>query len=91
MKNPGIRLYDCVDRHNIEDFPLTRYSAQYWATHASLQMRRHASSFKDENVFLAQTGYFRIVGFGFTTKEGTSRRSMSTMHLKKPEAIPPLS
>jgi hypothetical protein len=32
-----LRLDDSVDRDNIEDFPLARYAAQYWSTHARVE------------------------------------------------------
>jgi ankyrin repeat protein len=80
-----LRLDDRVDRDNIENFPLARYAAQYWATHA--QSEDASSCIKDGIGYLfdADKPHFATWLWVY---DGDSRRSMPTMCPKKPEAVP---
>ena len=80
-----LRLDDRVDRDNIDDFPLARYAAQYWATHA--RFGNGLSCIKDamECLFDADKPHFATWLWIYNEDSGWS---MSTPRLKKPEAVP---
>ena len=81
-----LRLDDQVDRDKIENFPLARYAAQYWATHARVE---NASAWiKDgmECLFDADKPHFAT--WLWIYNEDLYGRSMSTMRPEKPEAVP---
>jgi ankyrin repeat protein len=80
-----LQLDDRVDRDNIENFPLARYAAQYWATHA--QFENASSCIKDgiECLFDADKPHFATWLWVYDEDSG---RSMSTMCPEKPGAIP---
>jgi hypothetical protein len=81
-----LRLDDRVDRDNIKDFPLARYAAQYWATHARFE--NASSRIKDgmERLFDADKPHFAT--WLWIYNEDNSGRSMSIPRPKKPEAVP---
>ena len=81
-----LRLDDRVDRDNIENFPLARYAAQYWATHARFE--NASSRIKDgmECLFDADKPHFATWLWIYNEDQGG--RSMSTMCPEKPEAVP---
>jgi hypothetical protein len=72
-----LRLDDRVDRDNIENFPLARYAAQYWATHARFE--NASSRIKDgmECLFDADKPHFAT--WLWIYNEDRDGRSMSTM------------
>jgi hypothetical protein len=81
-----LRFDDRVDRDNIEGFPLARYAAQYWATHA--QVEDASSRIKNgvECLFDANKPYFAT--WLWIYNEDRGGHSMSTMAPTKPEAVP---
>jgi ankyrin repeat protein len=81
-----LRLDDHVDRDTIKDFPLARYAAQYWATHA--RFGNASSCIKDgmECLFDADKPHFAT--WLWIYNEDRPRRSMSTTCPEKPEAVP---
>ena len=81
-----LRLDDQVDRDKIESFPLARYAAQYWVTHA--RFKNVSSRIKDgmERLFDADKPYFAT--WLWIYNEDWSWCSMSTMRPEKPEAVP---
>jgi ankyrin repeat protein len=81
-----LRLDDRVDRDNIENFPLARYAAQYWDTHARFE--NAPSRIKDgmECLFDADQPYFAT--WLWIYNEDRRGRSMSTMCPETPEAVP---
>jgi hypothetical protein len=80
-----LRLDDHVDRDNIENFPLARYAARYWAKHARFE--NASSRIKDgmECLFDADKPHFATWLWIYNEDEGGS---MSTMCPEKPEAVP---
>ena len=81
-----LRLDDSIDRDKIEDFPLARYAAQYWATHARFE--NTSSRIKDgmECLFDADRPHFATWLWIFNQDRGG--RSIATMSPEKPEAVP---
>jgi ankyrin repeat protein len=81
-----LRLDDGVDRGNIENFPLARYAAQYWATHARIE--NVSPRIKDgmECLFDADKPHFAT--WLWIYNEDRQGDSMSTMCPEKPEAVP---
>jgi hypothetical protein len=83
-----LRLDDHVNRDNIENFPLARYAAQYWPTHARLE--NASSRIKDgmECLFDADER-LTFATWLWIYNEDEKYRSMSTLsHPEKPEAVP---
>ena len=84
-----LRLDDHVDRDSIENFPLARYAAQYWPTHA--RFGNVSSRIKDGMVCLFDAGkpqfaaWLWIYNGDYQQRQG---RSMTTMSPKKPETVP---
>jgi len=80
-----LRLDDDVDRDNIKSFPLVRYAAQYWPTHARVE--NVSSRIKDgmECLFDADKPHFATWLWVYNEDRG---RSMSTMYPEEPEAVP---
>ena len=80
-----LRLDDHVDRDNIKNFPLARYAAEYWPTHARFE--NASSRIKDtiECLFDADKPHFATWLWVYNEDGG---RSLSTMHPEKPEAVP---
>jgi ankyrin repeat protein len=81
-----LRLDDRVDRDNIKNFPLARYAAQYWPTHARFE--NALSYVKDgiECLFDATKPHFAT--WLWVYDEERPNRSMFTMCPEKPEAVP---
>ena len=81
-----LRLDDRVDLDSIEDFPLARYAAQYWPTHA--RVKDVSSRIKDgmERLFDADKPHFAT--WLWIYNEDQPGRSMTTMRPSKPEAVP---
>jgi ankyrin repeat protein len=81
-----LRLDDRVDQDRIINFPLARYSAQHWTTHA--QFQGVSSHIKDgmECLFDADKPHFATWLWIYNDDQGG--RSMSTMGPEKPEAVP---
>jgi hypothetical protein len=81
-----LRLDDQVDRDRIENFPLARYAAQYWATHARFE--NVSSRIKDgmECLFDADKPHFAT--WLWIYNDERSRHPLSTMRPGKPEAAP---
>jgi hypothetical protein len=74
-----------IDRDSMKSFPLARYSAQYWATHARIE---NVSSRKDgmECLFDADKPHFAT--WLWIYNEDRWGHSMSAMRPEKPEAAP---
>jgi ankyrin repeat protein len=81
-----LQLDDRIDGDNIETFPLARYAAQYWATHARIE--NVSSGIKDgmESLFDADKPHFAT--WLWIYDEDQWGRSMSTTRPEKPEATP---
>jgi ankyrin repeat protein len=84
-----LQLDDRVDRDNIENFPLARYAAQYWARHARFEIA--SSRIKDgmERLFDADRPHFATWLWIYNEARPDRRdRSMLTMCPEKPDAVP---
>jgi Ankyrin repeats (3 copies)/Ankyrin repeats (many copies) len=81
-----LQFGDPVDRDNIEGFPLARYAAQHWATHARVEGA--SSRIKDgvECLFDADRPYFSTWLWIYNEDRGGP--SMSTIGPTEPEALP---
>jgi hypothetical protein len=81
-----LRLDDRIDRDSMESFPLARYAARYWATHARIE--NVSSRIKDgvECLFNADEPHFAT--WLWIYDEDQWGRSMSTTRPEKPEATP---
>ena len=81
-----LRLDDRIDCDDIENFPLARYAAQYWATHA--QFENASSQIKDgmECLFDADKPHFGT--WLWIYNEDRYGSSMETERPEKPEAVP---
>jgi ankyrin repeat protein len=80
-----LQLDNRVDRDNIENFPLARYAAQYWPTHA--RSENASSRIKDgiECLFDAEKPHFAT--WLWIYDEDRRGRSMATISPEKPEAV----
>jgi hypothetical protein len=80
-----LRLDDRVDRDSIESFPLARYAAQYWPTHARVE--NVSSHIMDgmERLFDADKPHFATWLWVYNEDRD---RSMTTMRPEEPEAVP---
>ncbi len=67
-----LQFDDRVDHDNIKGFPLARYAAQYWATHARVEGA--SSRIKDgvERLFDAHEPYFSYVALDLQRRQGRS-------------------
>ena len=81
-----LRLDDRLDRGSIKSFPLARYAAQYWPTHA--QVESVSSCIKDgmECLFDAEKRNFST--WLWIYDENRRGRSMTTTRPEKPEGVP---
>ena len=81
-----LRLDNHINRDDIESFPLARYAAQYWGTHARFE--NASSRIKDgmEYLFDEDKPHFAMWLWIYNEDEGGS--SMSTTYPEKPEAVP---
>jgi ankyrin repeat protein len=80
-----LQFDDRVDRDNIEGFPLARYAAQYWATHARFG---NASHIKDGMECLFDEDKPHFATWLWIYNEDRGGRSISTIRPKEPEAFP---
>ena len=80
-----LRLDDRIDRDNIKKFPLARYAAQHWPTHA--RFGNGLSRIKDgmECLFDSDKPHFATWLWIYNEDTGYS---MSTTSPEKPEAVP---
>ena len=80
-----LQMDDRIDFDSIKSFPLARYAAQYWTTHARIE--NVSSRIKDgmECLFDADKPHFATWLWIYN---GDRLRSMSTMCPEKPEAVP---
>jgi ankyrin repeat protein len=81
-----LRLDDRVDRDKIKNFPLARYAAQYWVTHA--QFENASSQIKDGMECLSDADKPYFATWLWVYNEEWPNHSMSTMCPSKPEAVP---
>jgi hypothetical protein len=81
-----LRLDDRVDRDSIKSFPLARYAAQYWPTHA--QVENVSSHIKDgmERLFDADKPHFATWLWIYNDDRGLV--PCATMRPEEPEAVP---
>ena len=81
-----LRLDDDLDLDKIENFPLARYAAQHWATHARVE--NVSSRIKDgmECLFDAVKPHFTAWLWIYNEDRGGD--SMPSMSPKKPKAVP---
>ena len=81
-----LQLDDGIDRDGMKSFPLARYAAQYWPTHARIE--NVSSWIKDgmECLFDADKPYFATWLWIYDEDQGDD--SMSTMRPEKPKAVP---
>ena len=80
-----LRLDDSIDRDSIENFPLARYAAQYWPTHARFE--NASSRIKDGMECLFDAGKPHFAAWLWIYDEDRES-SMTTMSPEKPEAVP---
>jgi hypothetical protein len=81
------RLDDRVDRDSIiKSFPLARYAAQYWSTHARVE--NVSSRIKEGMECLFDGDKPHFATWLWIYNEDQRGRSMTTMHPSKPEAVP---
>ena len=80
-----LRLDNRVDRDNIEGFPLVRYAAQYWATHARIENISSRIKYGMECLFDEDKPSFATWLWIYNEDRG---RPMSTIYPEKPEAPP---
>jgi ankyrin repeat protein len=82
-----LQLDDRIDLDNIKSFPLARYAAQYWVTHARIE--NVSSRIKDgmECLFDADKPHF-ATWLWICDEDDQWGSSMSTMRPEKPEAAP---
>jgi Ankyrin repeats (3 copies)/Ankyrin repeat len=81
-----LRLDDHVDRDKIENFPLARYAAQYWATHARFESV--SSRIKDEMKCLFDADKPHFATWLWVYNEDRRGQSMATKCPEEPEAVP---
>jgi hypothetical protein len=81
-----LRLDDRVDRDSIKGFPLARYAAEYWPTHARVE--NVSSQIKDgmDRLFDADKPHFPT--WLWIYNEDQLGDSMSTMRPEEPRAVP---
>jgi Ankyrin repeats (3 copies) len=80
-----LRLDDRIDRDSIKSFPLARYAAQYWVTHARVENVSSRVKEGTECLFEADKPHFATWIWIYDEDRG---RSMSTMHPENPETVP---
>ena len=81
-----LRLDDRIDRDKIKNFPLARYAAQYWPTHARFE--NASSRIKDGIESLFDAGKPHFATWLWIYNKDQDGRSMSTMCPEKPDAVP---
>ena len=80
-----LRLDDRVDRDNIENFPLARYAAQYWPTHARFENASLRIKDGMKRLFDADKPHYATWLWIYDEYSGSS---MSTMFPEKPDVVP---
>ena len=81
-----LRLDDHIDRDEIKNFPLARYAAQYWATHARFQNASSHVKHGMECLLDADKPHFAT--WLWIYNGDMHSFSMSTQHPEKPETVP---
>ena len=81
-----LRLDDRVDRDKLKNFPLARYAAQYWDTHA--QFENASSRIKDGMECLFDEDKRHFATWLWIYNKDRGGRSMATTYPEKPEAVP---
>jgi len=81
-----LRLDDRVDRDRIKSFPLARYAAQYWSTHARVE--DVSSRIKDGMECLFDTDKPHFATWLWIYNEESWISSVPTMYPEKPDAAP---
>jgi hypothetical protein len=81
-----LRLDDGVDQDDMKEFPLARYSAQYWTTHA--QFQDVSSHIKDGMECLFDPDKPHFATWLWIYDDDQDGLSMSTVRPEKPEAGP---
>jgi hypothetical protein len=81
-----LQLDDRIDRDSMKSFPLARYAAQYWATHARIE--NVSSRIKDGMECLFDADKPHLATWLWIYNEDQGGRSMSTMCPEKPEVVP---
>jgi ankyrin repeat protein len=81
-----LQLDDRINLHSIMNFPLARYAAQYWASHARIE--NVSSRIKDgmECLFDADKPHFAI--WFWIYDEDQRGHFVPTVHSSKPEVVP---
>jgi hypothetical protein len=82
-----LRLDDRVDHDNIESFPLARYAAQYWPTHARVENVSPHIKEGMECLFDADKPHFATWLWVYD-EDGRGDSMLTTMRPKKPKAVP---
>src|SRR5260370_13830224 len=83
-----LRLDDRIHRDSIEDFPLVRYAAQYWPTHARVENVSSRIKHGMECLFDADKPYFATWLWIYDEDKHRWYRSMFTERPEKPAAVP---
>jgi ankyrin repeat protein len=81
-----LRLDDPVDRDSIKSFPLARYAARYWPTHARVE--NVSSHIKDGIELLFDANKSHFATWLWIYDDDRLSRSMTTMCPEKPKAVP---
>jgi hypothetical protein len=81
-----LQLDDRIDCDNVKSFPLARYAAQYWATHARIE--NVSSLIKDGMEYLFDADKPHFATWLWIYNKDRPYSSMSTMRPEKPEAVP---
>jgi Ankyrin repeats (3 copies)/Ankyrin repeats (many copies) len=81
-----LELDDRIDRDSMKSFPLARYAAQFWATHARIENMSSRIKGGMECLFDADRPHFAT--WLWIYNEERWPRSMPTMHPEKSEAVP---
>ena len=81
-----LRLDDGIDRDSIKGFPLPRYAAQYWPTHARIE--NVSSRIKDGMKYLFDADKPHLRTWLWIYNEDRRGNPMPTMRPEKPDAVP---
>jgi ankyrin repeat protein len=81
-----LQLDDRIDRDSLKSFPLARYAAQFWATHARIENVSSRIKNGMECLFDADKPHFAT--WLWIYDEDRWYRSMSTTHPERPEEVP---
>jgi len=83
-----LQLDDRIDRDSMESFPLARYAAQYWATHARIENVSSRIKGGMECLFDADKPHFATWLWIYNVEHSPGGRSLSTFRPGKPGAAP---